>query len=113
MNPQPGKLLRFYVNEHHRYQGKPLYEAIVARCQQLNVAGVTVYRGLEGFGESAELHRSHLFGGDQPILITIVESPEKAQRVLEELQAMMPSGLIAVGDVEVLVISKGKASPLT
>lgn len=61
MKSQPGKLLRLYVSEHDRYNGKPLYEAIVARCQELNIAGVTVFKGLEGFGHTAEMHRPHLF----------------------------------------------------
>jgi uncharacterized protein len=112
MTSQPGKLLRLYVNERDEYKGKPLYEAIVALCQELNLAGVTVFQGLEGFGGSAELHRSHVFGGDQPVVITIIESPEKAREALPELQAMMNSGLIAVTDVEVTVVLNGTAAPL-
>ncbi len=112
MSSQPGKLLRLYVNEHDEYQGKPLYQALVARCQELNLAGVTVFRGLEGFGESSEVHRPHLFGGDQPIVITVVEGLEKAREALPALQAMMGSGVIAVTDVEVTVVSNGAAAPL-
>ena len=56
MSDQPGKLLRLYVNERDEYKGTPLYRAIVARCQELNLAGVTVFRGREGFGEPAEVH---------------------------------------------------------
>src|SRR5438477_1200631 len=89
MNSQPGKLLRLYVNERDKYDGRPLYEALVARCQELSLAGATVFRGLEGFGESAELHRSHLLGSDQPIIITIVENPDKAREALPVLQAMI------------------------
>ncbi len=112
MGSQPGKLLRLYVNERDEYHGKPLYQAIVTRCQELNLAGVTVFRGLEGFGESSELHRTHLFGSDQPIVITIVEGPEKAREALPVLQTMMGSGVIAVTDVEVTVVSNGTAAPL-
>jgi PII-like signaling protein len=112
MNGQPGKLLRLYVNERDEYDGRPLYEALVARCQELNLAGATVFRGLEGFGESAELHRSHLLGSDQPIVITIVENPDKAREALPVLQAMMKSGVIAVTDVEVTVVSNGAPAPL-
>jgi PII-like signaling protein len=110
MKSQPAKLLRLYVNEQDRYEGKPLYEAIVARCQELKVAGVTVFRGLEGFGESAELHHAHLFRSDQPLVITIVERPEKAQETLPILQSMMNSGLIAVTDVELTVISGSRVT---
>jgi uncharacterized protein len=107
MNLQPGKLLSIYVNEHRRYNGKPLYEAIVERCHELNVAGATVFRALEGFGETAELHRRHLFGGDEPIVITIVERPEKIQEILPVLEGMMDSGMIAITHVEVAAISDG------
>jgi uncharacterized protein len=112
MNSRPGKLLRLYVNEQDEYNGKPLYEAIVARCQKLKLAGVTVFRGLEGFGETAELHRPHLLGRDQPIVITVIETPDKAAQALPALQQMMGSGVIAVTDVDVTVISNGTASPL-
>ncbi|HEY7307314.1 MAG TPA: DUF190 domain-containing protein [Bryobacteraceae bacterium] len=110
MNSQPGKLLRLYVSEHDRYGGKPLYEAIVARCQELKLAGVTVFRGLEGFGHTAEVHRPHLFVHDQPIVITIVETPDRAAEALPILQQMMDSGVIAVTDVEMTVVASGKAS---
>jgi PII-like signaling protein len=112
MNSQPGKLLRLYVNEHDKYEGKLLYEAIVARCQELKLAGVTVFRGLEGFGESSELHRHHLLVHDQPIVITVIENPEKATQALPILQQMMGTGVIAVTHVEVTVVANGTASPL-
>jgi PII-like signaling protein len=111
MNSRPGKLLRLYVNEHDKYQGKPLYEAIAARCQELNLAGVTVFRGLEGFGETSELHRPHLLAHDQPIVITVIDMPDKTAQALPVLQEMMRSGVIAVTDVEVTFVSKGTASP--
>lgn len=108
MNSQPGKMLRLYISEHDHHNGKPLYEAIVARCQELKLAGVTVFRGLEGFGDTSEVHRAHLFAHDQPIVITVIETPEKAAQALPELQRMMPGGVIAVSDVEMTVISKPK-----
>jgi PII-like signaling protein len=112
MSSQPGKLLRIYVNEEDRCGGKRLYEAIVDRCRELNVAGATVFRALEGFGETAELHHPHLFRGDQPIVITIVERPEKVQQILPVFEAMMSGGVIAVTDVEVTVVSRGSRSAL-
>lgn len=112
MKGQPGKLLRIYINEHDRHSGRPLYEAIVDRCRELKLAGVTVFRALEGYGEKAELHHPHLFHNGQPIVITIVERPEKAQQILPVLQNMMTSGLIAVTDVEVMMVSNGKLATL-
>jgi len=111
MNKQPGKLLRIYVSEHDRYDGKPLYEAIVNRCKELKIAGATVFKGLEGFGHTSELHRAHLMTHDQPIIITVVETPEKAAYALPILQGMMETGVIAVTDVEMTVVSNGNSSP--
>lgn len=112
MNLKPGKLLRIYVNEDDRHQGKPLYEAIVQRCRELNVAGATVFRAAEGFGESAELHRRHAFRRDDSIVITIVERPEKVEEILPILESMMPGGMIAVSDVDVIAVSKGVPTTL-
>jgi PII-like signaling protein len=112
MMARPAKLLRLYVNEQDEYGGKPLYEAIVDRCRELKVAGVTVFRALEGFGETAQLHHGHLFQSDQPIVITIVEHPEKAAETIPALERMMNSGLIAVTDVEVTYVSNGTRTAL-
>ncbi len=113
MNSTPGKLVRIYLSEHDQHQGKPLYEAIVSRCQELQLAGVTVFRGLEGFGHTSEVHRAHLFTHDQPIVITIIETPEKSAQAIPVLQRMLTSGVIAVTDVEVTVVSNGTAFPLS
>ncbi len=112
MTGEPAKLLRLYVNEQDQYDGRPLYEAIVDRCRELKMAGVTVFRALEGFGETAELHHSHLFKSDQPIIITIVERAEKIQQTIPVLEDMMSSGLIAVTDVEVIYVSNGARTAL-
>jgi uncharacterized protein len=93
-----------YVNERDRFDGKPLYQAVIDRCRELNVAVATAFRALEGFGETAELHRAHLFQGDQPIVITIIETSEKVRELLPVLEGMMKSGVIAVTDVEVIVV---------
>lgn len=112
MNGQPGKLLRVYVNQDDQYDGKPLYEAIVDRCRQLKVAGATAFRAFEGFGETAELHHHRLFRDDQPIVITIVERPDKAEQILPVIEGMMNGGIIAVTDVEVTAVSKGSRTTL-
>ena len=106
------KLLRLHFGEGDRYNGKPLYEAIVDRCKELKIAGATVFLGLEGYGETAEIHHPHLFRADQPIVITIVERPERAQKILPVLESMMNGGLIAVTDVEVTAVSNGNRTVL-
>jgi PII-like signaling protein len=107
---QPAKLLRVHCSESDRYKGKPLYEAIVEKCRQLKIAGATVFRGLEGFGETAEIHRPHLLAHDQPIVITIVDSDDRLRDLIPAIEGMMDTGMIAMSDVQVTRIQDGVAS---
>jgi PII-like signaling protein len=54
------KMLRIHFGEDDKWQGKPLYRAIVEKCRELDIAGATVYRGIEGYGASTLIHRPHL-----------------------------------------------------
>ncbi|HLH44562.1 MAG TPA: DUF190 domain-containing protein [Bryobacteraceae bacterium] len=103
---QPAKLLRLHITERDQHHGKPLYEAIVQKCLDLRIAGATVFRGLEGFGDAAEIHRSRLVGHDLPIVVQIVDTDENIQRLLPALEDMMDKGLIAISDVHTLRIRK-------
>jgi uncharacterized protein len=104
------RLLRIHIGEGDRFQGKALYEAIVNKCREMKIAGATVLRGLEGYGESAEMHRPHLARHDQPILIAIVDSAENLSRLIPVVEEMMTTGLMAVSDVQVVRVQK-KTSP--
>jgi PII-like signaling protein len=103
------KLLRLHFGESDQYNGKPLYEAIVNRCRELKIAGATVFRGFEGYGETAEIHRHHLLKKDQPIVVTIVDTPENLGRLIPEVEEMMDTGMIATSDVEYVRIEKPPA----
>src|SRR5580700_8089606 len=94
------KLLRLHFCESDQYKGKPLYEAIVNRCRELKIAGATVFRGLEGYGETAEIHRHRLVVKDQPIVVTIVDTPENISLLIPEVEEMIDTGMIATSDVE-------------
>lgn len=102
-----GKLLRLHISEHDRWQGKPLYEAVVARCREMGIAGATVLRGLEGYGDASEIHRHHLLGHDQPILVIIADTPQNIDRLVPVLESMMDTGLIAVSEVEMIRVARG------
>lgn len=106
----PAKLLRIHLSERDRFEGRPLYEAIVARCREMKIAGATVLRGLEGYGETAELHKPHLARRDQPILISIVDSADNVARLVPVIEQMMNTGLMAVSDVQVVRVQKGIAA---
>ena len=107
---QPAKILRIHISEGDRYQGKPLYEAIVARCRELKIAGASVFLGLEGYGETAEMHKSHLVRRDRPVLITIVDTAENIQRLIPIAAEMIDTGLIAVSDAETIRVERKAAA---
>lgn len=108
--PEKAVLLRLHFSETDSHQGKPLYEAIVDRAKQLGIAGATVFRGLEGYGETAELHRPRLLHRDQPIVVTIVDSAANIARLIPELEPMIETGFIATSQVECLRIRRGPAT---
>lgn len=106
----PAKLLRIHVSESDRFGGKPLYEAIVTKCRELKIAGATVFRGLEGYGETGEMHRAHLVGHDQPIIITVVDSSENLATLIPVVEGMMDTGLMASSDVQMIRVQKKVAA---
>ena len=106
MNTLPGRILRIHISQSDRYQGKPLFEAIIAKCRELKIAGATVFQGLEGYGESAELHRAHLVGNDQPIVIAIVDTAENLDRLVPAVEEMLDTGMLASSDVEMIRVEK-------
>ena len=97
------KMIRIHFGEDDRWQGKPLYEAIVEEARKQDLAGATVYRGIEGYGASSRIHRKHLLtSGDLPVMVSIIDEEEKIQRFLPALERMVYEGLIAISDVEVI-----------
>jgi uncharacterized protein len=106
---QAAKILRIHISESDRCDGKPLFEAIVAKCRELRIAGATVLQGLEGYGESAELHRAHLVRRDPPIVIVVVDLAENIERLVQAVDAMIDTGVLALSDVEVIRVQKSSA----
>jgi PII-like signaling protein len=107
---QAARILRIHFSESDRFGGKPLYEAIVAKCRELGIAGATVFRGLEGYGETGEMHEARLVRHDQPILVTIVDTAENLARLIPAVEAMIDTGLIASSEVRCIRIQKEKPS---
>jgi len=105
-NYRAAKLLRLHFAEQDRYRSKPLYEAVVEKCRELKIAGATVFRGVEGFGEAAELHRSRILTHDLPVVVQIVDTEENVLRLLPVVEEMMDKGLIAMSDVIVRRVEK-------
>jgi PII-like signaling protein len=102
---EAAQLLRIHLTEGRTIEGTPVHEAILTKCRELGVAGATVFRGLEGFGETAEVHRHRLLHSDQPLVIVIVDEPARLARLIPEVEAIMHTGLIAISDVTALRVT--------
>ncbi len=98
------KMVRIYIGEDDRWEGEPLYEAIVKKLRMMDIAGATVYRGLMGYGGSQRVHRSGWLGlsHDLPIMITVVDTAEKIRAILPVLDEMVAEGLVVLSDVEII-----------
>lgn len=97
------KMLRIHFGENDKWQNKPLYEAIVMKCRELDIAGATVFRGIEGYGASTLIHKRHLLrSSDYPIMISVIDTEEKIRALIPALDEMVDEGLIAMSNVEVI-----------
>ncbi len=98
-------LVRVYVGESDTHDGRPLYDAIVRRLRERGIRGVSVFRGIEGFGSSSRVHTTRILAlsEDLPILVEAVDAADRVRAVLPELEAMVGGGLITLEKVEVLV----------
>jgi uncharacterized protein len=108
--PHDAVLLRIFIGEDERFDGKPLYEAIVLKARELQMGGATVLRGPLGFGKSSHLHSAKILrlSEDLPMVIEIVDSQEKIDAFIPVLDKMMGSGLVTVEKVQVLQYGDGK-----
>lgn len=102
--PRDAMLLRIFIGESDRYQGHPLFEAIVLKAREMHVAGATVLRAPMGYGQSSRLHTTKILrlSEDLPIVIEIVDSQAKIDEFLTALDGMMEGGLITLEKVQVL-----------
>jgi uncharacterized protein len=102
--PSDAKLLSIFFGEADRFDGKPLYEAIVLKAREMGLAGATVLRGSMGFGKSSRLHTAKILrlSEDLPLVIEIVDAEEKIDSFLPVLDTMMGSGLVTIEKVTVL-----------
>ena len=99
------KMLRVHIGEDDKWEGEPLYEAVVKRAAQLDIAGATVYRGIEGYGAHKRIHRHKTLAlsSDDPIMIAMVDEEEKINKMISALETMVTGGcMIAVSDVTVV-----------
>jgi PII-like signaling protein len=108
-----GKLLRIFIGESDRLQGRALYELIVRKAREMGLAGATVWRGIEGYGAASRIHTAKILrlSEDLPVLIEIVDSEEKIRAVLPELDALIEAagcgGLVTLERAEIIRYTHG------
>jgi len=101
-------LMRIHVEEQDRFEGKPVYEAIVELLRERHFAGVTAYRAIEGFGASGHLHKDSTWSVrlDVPIVLECIDTDEKIVSILPELDRMIGGGVITLERVRVILYRK-------
>ena len=107
--PSEAELLRIFIGESDHFGGKPLYEAIVQEARKRGMAGATVLRGLTGFGAHSRLHTAKILrlSEDLPLVVEIVDTPEKIEALLPKLDEMIDEGLVTLERVRVITYRHG------
>jgi PII-like signaling protein len=102
--PREAMLLRIYLGEDDKFQHQPLYEAIVLKARERQLAGATVLRGPMGFGRSSHLHTAKILrlAENLPVVVEIVDSEEKIRGFLPALEGIIGSGLVTLEKIEAL-----------
>jgi PII-like signaling protein len=102
--PRDAMLLRIYLGEDDKFQHQPLYEAIVLKARERQLAGATVLRGPMGFGRSSHLHTAKILrlAENLPVVVEIVDSEEKIRGFLPALEGLVGSGLVTLEKIEAL-----------
>ncbi|HUL48423.1 MAG TPA: DUF190 domain-containing protein [Gemmatimonadales bacterium] len=98
-------LMRIFIGENDKYDGQPLYEALLKTFRQKGLAGATVLRGVAGFGASSRIHTDKILrlSLDLPLIIEIVETEEAIQHILPDLDRMIGGGLITLERARVIM----------
>ncbi|HEY8486684.1 MAG TPA: DUF190 domain-containing protein [Limnochordales bacterium] len=100
-----GLLLRIYVGDSDRYEGRPLYEALLLKAREAGLAGATVMRGVAGFGAHSRIHTAKVLrlSEDLPVVLEIADEESKIRRFLPTVEAMVREGLVTLERVQVFL----------
>ena len=98
-------LMRIHIGESDKWRGRPLHVAIVQLLRKEKFSGATVLRGVGGFGSSSIYHTDKLLrlSQDLPIVVEVVESTERIEEILPQLEDMVEAGLITLEKVRVIL----------
>jgi PII-like signaling protein len=102
---QPATLLRVHICERDRFQGKPLLQCILRKCQEFHIAKATAVRAMEGYGAASEVHRTRPFAHNLPVVISIIDAPGKIDSLIAEIEPMLEAGVIATSRVEAILVN--------
>jgi PII-like signaling protein len=97
-------LVRIFLGESDSFHHRPLYEVIVQKARELNLAGATVFRGMLGFGANSRIHAANILrlSEDLPVIVEIVDSEENINKLLPFLDETVKEGLITMEKVTVI-----------
>ena len=101
--PTQGSLLRIFIGETDRHQGRPLYEWLVIEAKKKHLAGATVLRGIMGFGRSSRVHSAKILrlSEDLPVVVELVDSEENLEAFLEDVEPAISEGLATLERADV------------
>jgi PII-like signaling protein len=107
--PADGKLLRIFIGEADKWQGKPLYEEIILLAKKNGMAGATAIKGFMGFGCKSHMHTTKLLrlSEDLPVIIEIVDSEDKINQFIPHLDEMVKEGLVTLEKANVIMYRAG------
>ncbi len=107
------KMLRVIVREDHKWEGEPLYEAIVKRFIMMDIAGATVYKAVAGYGPRRRFRKMKFLsrGAELPVLITVIDREEKIREILPVLDDMVQEGIVVLSDVDVIKYTAIRSDP--
>ena len=99
-----GQLLRIFIGENNRWEGKPLWEAVVLKARELGLAGATVLRGTAGYGAHSRIHTTKVLrlSENLPVVIEIVDKPERIEQILPLLDEMVEEGMITLEKAHII-----------
>ncbi len=109
--PSEAELLRIFVGESDRHDGRPLHEAIVELARERGLAGATVLRGIMGFGAHSRVHTAKILrlSEDMPMVVEIVDTPERIEAFVEEIDGVIDEGLVTLEKVRVIAYRHGRS----
>ena len=103
MERENGKLLRIYIDEEDKFEGKPVYRWLVERARKEGLCGVTVLRGILGYGARGKVHSANILrmANELPLVVEIVDSEEKIEKFMVFVERAVKEGLATIEDVKV------------